>query len=74
MEFCGTVSGSQLLEFGFCFFHAVVQDRRQYGPIGWNISYSFTTEDLITNRRQLMTFVNQYDTPPYKVTATKNPG
>jgi len=49
--------------FAFCFFHAIVQDRRKFGPIGWNIAYGFTYEDLVTCRRQLKIFVDDYDEP-----------
>ena len=55
------------LVFGFCFFHAVCQDRRKFGPIGWNIPYNFTPEDLTTNRRQLKYFLDNFDEIPYTV-------
>lgn len=55
------------LVFGFCFFHAVCQDRRKFGPIGWNIAYNFTPEDLTTNRRQLKYFLDNFNYIPYAV-------
>merc|ERR1719409_2588516 len=55
------------LLFGFCFFHAVALARRKFGPIGWNIQYAFTNEDLTTCRRQLEYFINNQDDVPYEV-------
>jgi dynein heavy chain, axonemal len=57
----------KMLMFAFSFFHAIVQDRRKFGPIGWNIPYAFTFEDFDVCRRQLKSFLDDYDTIDYKV-------
>lgn len=67
LDDCAKPDEYRRLLFGFSLFHAIILDRRKFGPIGWNIQYDFTLEDFTVCKRQLKMLLDEYPVIPFKV-------
>jgi dynein heavy chain len=53
------------LAFGLCFFHAVIQERKKFGSLGWNKTYEFNDSDLETAFQVLKMFLEEQSVIPW---------
>ena len=47
------------LVYVLTFLHAIVQERRKYGKIGWNVNYDFNKSDFDISRKLISLYLNK---------------
>ena len=51
---------------GLSFFHAILRERRRFGPIGWNEHYEFNEADFKISGKQLQVMLKDYHSIPFE--------
>ena len=64
-EGCSKPQPYKKLVFALSTFHAIIQERRKFGPLGWNIRYEFNASDIECSMLTLKMFLEEQDEIPW---------
>merc|ERR1719146_11438 len=65
-ECCAKPLPFKKLLFALAFFHAVILERRKFGPIGWNIAYEWMASDFAVSMEQFAMYIEKQSEVPYQ--------
>ncbi|XP_055341295.1 LOW QUALITY PROTEIN: dynein beta chain, ciliary-like [Paramacrobiotus metropolitanus] len=65
LEMCSRETEFKCILFALCYFHAVVAERRKFGPQGWNRSYPFNAGDLVISSNVLFNYLENNAKVPW---------
>lgn len=66
MEMCSKELEFKSILFSLCYFHAVVCERRKFGPQGWNRNYPFNVGDLTISVSVLFNYLETSSKVPWE--------
>ncbi|CAG9859865.1 unnamed protein product [Phyllotreta striolata] len=66
LEMCSKESEFKAILFALCYFHAVVAERRKFGPPGWNRNYPFNIGDLTISVAVLFNYLENNAKVPWE--------
>merc|ERR1711871_346262 len=65
LEMCAREVEFKKILFALVYHHAVIIERRKFGPIGWNVNYPFNTGDLKISINVLYNYLEANSTVPW---------
>ncbi|XP_028130568.2 dynein beta chain, ciliary-like [Diabrotica virgifera virgifera] len=66
LEMCSKEAEFKAILFSLCYFHAVVAERRKFGPQGWNRNYPFNVGDLTISVSVLYNYLENNNRVPWE--------
>ncbi|XP_068084396.1 dynein beta chain, ciliary [Anabrus simplex] len=66
LEMCSKEAEFKAILFSLCYFHAVVAERRKFGPQGWNKVYPFNVGDLTISVNVLYNYLEANPKVPWE--------
>jgi dynein heavy chain len=65
LESCAKENEFRKILFALVYHHAVLIERRKFGPIGWNVPYPFNKGDLVNCADVLFNYLENNSVPPW---------